>query len=206
MLNKNKLPIASEDSGNEVDLGRLIGTVIDHKWLIIGITSLFATLGILYCLFSTPIYQANALVQVEQNASSQIMDNISSLLSNAKPDSTAEIELIQSRMVIGKTVNDLGLNVNVEQKYFPIFGKGWARLKNEKPGRIAISRLNIPDEFYNVPLTLVVKDNQHYVLENDGKELLTGEVNKLVVKDNYSLLVSGIDASPGTTFTVTRQP
>ncbi|NDL62334.1 tyrosine-protein kinase Wzc [Acerihabitans arboris] len=205
MLNKNNLSVSSEDS-NEVDLGRLIGTVIDHKWLIIGITSLFATLGILYCLFSTPVYQANALVQVEQNAGSQIMDNISSLLSNTKPDSSAEIELIQSRMVIGKTVNDLGLNVTIEQKYFPIFGKGWSRLSNEEPGKIAISRLSIPDAQYNEPLKLIIKDSQHYTLYNDGEEILNGEVNKLAVNGDYSLLVSGIDAKPNTTFTITRLP
>jgi tyrosine-protein kinase Etk/Wzc len=205
MLTKNNLSLPSEDR-NEVDLGRLVGTVIDHKWLVTGITSFCAILGILYSLFSTPIYQTNALVQVEQNVGNQLVDNINSLITSSKPDSTAEIELILSRMVIGKTVKDLGLDVTVKQSYFPFFGEGWARLNNELPGEIAISRVAIPEEMYNVPLKLNVIDSQHYSL-NDGNEIiLKGEVNKISIKGAYTILVSGIKAKPGTIFLISKLP
>lgn len=58
--------------------------------------------------------------------------------------SAAEIELIKSRMVLGKTVTDLNLNTVVEQKYFPIFGQGWNRLMGNEHSKIALSRLSIP--------------------------------------------------------------
>ncbi|HBR4866688.1 TPA: hypothetical protein L9X11_004222, partial [Klebsiella pneumoniae] len=53
-------------AGDEIDLRKLIGDVIDHRKLIITLTSLFLFLSITYSMFATPIYQADALVQVEQ--------------------------------------------------------------------------------------------------------------------------------------------
>ena len=49
-----------------IDLGRLLGLLLDNKWLIAGITAFFAMAGVIYALCATPIYQADALVQVEQ--------------------------------------------------------------------------------------------------------------------------------------------
>ncbi|HDT0535317.1 TPA: hypothetical protein QIB76_002008, partial [Klebsiella quasipneumoniae subsp. similipneumoniae] len=51
---------------DEIDLGRLIGELIDHRKLIISITSLFTLIALAYAILSTPIYQADALIQVEQ--------------------------------------------------------------------------------------------------------------------------------------------
>lgn len=61
---RNKTAVTDSD---EIDLGRLVGELIDHRKLIISVTSLFTLLALVYALFATPIYQADALVQVEQN-------------------------------------------------------------------------------------------------------------------------------------------
>lgn len=60
---RNKTAVTDSD---EIDLGRLVGELIDHRKLIISVTSLFTLLALVYALFATPIYQADALVQVEQ--------------------------------------------------------------------------------------------------------------------------------------------
>lgn len=52
---------------DEIDLGRLVGELIDHRKLIISVTALFTLIALIYALFATPIYQADALIQVEQN-------------------------------------------------------------------------------------------------------------------------------------------
>lgn len=113
---------------DELDLGRLIGEFIDHRKLIISVTSLFIMLGLVYAIFATPIYQADALVQVEQKQANAILSNLSQMLPDSQPQSAPEIALLKSRMVLGKTVDDLNLQAEVKQKYFPIFGAGWARL------------------------------------------------------------------------------
>ncbi|WP_204270371.1 hypothetical protein, partial [Klebsiella aerogenes] len=51
--------------------------------------------------------------------------DIGSALANKPPASEAEIQLIQSRLVLGKTVHDLGLDIAVTKNTFPVFGAGW---------------------------------------------------------------------------------
>ncbi len=53
-------------TSDEIDLAKLFGQLIDGRWLILSITTLFAIAGIAFALLSTPIYKADALVQVEQ--------------------------------------------------------------------------------------------------------------------------------------------
>ncbi len=204
MLNNKSSPSQSEGSAGEIDIGRLIGTLLDHKWLILALTTFFAIAGILYTIFATPIYQADALVQVEDNFGNQLMNNMDALLPSAKPESAAEIELIQSRMVVGKTVDDLGLSVNVQEKLFPIFGKGWQRLTNAESSDIAISRLEVPNEWYNQPFQLQVLDKTHYNLSIDGRKVLSGQVAQRASNDTVSILVSDISAKPDTVFNVTK--
>lgn len=74
----------------------------------LGITAIFAVAAIVYTLFATPIYSADALVQIEQNTGNSLVQDIGSALANKPPASEAEIQLIQSRLVLGKTVHDLG--------------------------------------------------------------------------------------------------
>lgn len=57
---------------DEIDLGKLFGILIDAKWFIISITLFFATLGIAVALLSTPIYKADALIQIEKKSSGGI--------------------------------------------------------------------------------------------------------------------------------------
>ena len=67
MPSQNSLPIQDHrDDDDEVDLLALFGTLIDSKWIIISITAFFCTIGVAAALLSAPIYQANALVQVEE--------------------------------------------------------------------------------------------------------------------------------------------
>jgi tyrosine-protein kinase Etk/Wzc len=65
---------------DEIDLGRLIGELIDHRKLIISVTSLFTLVALIYAIFATPIYQADALIQVEQKQANAILSNLSQML------------------------------------------------------------------------------------------------------------------------------
>ncbi|WP_390902388.1 tyrosine-protein kinase Wzc [Winslowiella toletana] len=203
-MNKKRVNSTS-DVHNEVDLGHLLGSILDYKWLILAITSFFTVIGVIYSIFATPIYQANALVQVESSVGSQLVKNLDSLLPD-KPQSAAEIELLQSRMVLGKTVEDLHLDISVSQDYFPLFGKGWARLTGEKSGELAISRFTVPDALQNTPFTLEVGESNHFTLKSDGDVVMSGELGKLTQKDGIALLLSDIQAAPGTSFTVIKSP
>jgi hypothetical protein len=60
---KHKIVTAKSE---EIDLGRIYGGLLDHRKLIIGVTSVVTLLAIIYALFITPVYQANAMIQIEQ--------------------------------------------------------------------------------------------------------------------------------------------
>lgn len=192
---------ASPDS-DEIDLGRLIGEFIDHRKLIISVTLVFTVLAIIYALFATPVYQADALIQVEQKQGNAILESLSQVLPDAQPQSAPEIALLQSRMILGKTVDDLNLQAVVKRKYFPIFGRGWARLTGEVPGTLSVSRLYLPENSSDVPKVIVrVVDKNSYLVEGDGFEL-KGVVGELLSEKGISLLVSDIQAAQGAQFNV----
>ncbi|KFF63525.1 tyrosine protein kinase [Pectobacterium brasiliense] len=194
----------SETNSDEIDLGRLLGTLLDNRWLIIGVTAVFTVLGIMYAMLATPVYKADALIQVEQNSGNSLLNDISSMLPDAKPQSAAEIELIKSRMVIGKTVNDLALDINVQQKYFPLVGKGIARLAGNEQGKIAVSRLDVPASWQDETLSLEVLPNQQYTVEAGDTVKFTGTIGQLENHNGITLLVSDIVAEPGTVFRIKK--
>ncbi|ASN86367.1 tyrosine-protein kinase Wzc [Pectobacterium versatile] len=194
----------SETNADEIDLGRLLGTLLDHRWLIIGVTAIFTIIGILYATFATPIYKADALIQVEQSSGNSLLKDISSVLPDAKPESAAEIELIKSRMVVGKTVNDLSLDIVSEEKYFPVFGKGFARLIEKEPGNIAVSRLEVPQSWQDETINLHVIDEQNYSIEAGDTVKFNGKVGQIEKHSGLSLLVSDIRADAKTVFRIKK--
>jgi tyrosine-protein kinase Etk/Wzc len=204
MSEKIKVTHSGTEKSESIDMGRLVGELIDNRWLIVTVTSFLLSLGVLYSLFSTPIYRADAMLQVEQKQGNAILNSLSQILPDSQPQSAPEIALLQSRMILGKAVDELNLQASVEQDYFPIFGKGWSRLNGEKAGKLDISRLYLPanENAKGVPeLILTVLDNKRYKVENDAISL-EGHVGELLENNGISLMVNAIDAEPGTKFTV----
>lgn len=200
---KHKTAVKDPD---EIDLGRLIGELIDHRKLIVSVTSLFTLLALAYALFATPIYQADALVQVEQKQGNALLNSLSQVLPDSQPQSASEIALLRSRMILGKTVDDLNLQAKIEENNFPVFGKGLARLLGYKSNNLKISRLYLTIPGEDIPeVEIKILDNKKFNVTGDGIEL-TGTVGELVEAKGLSLLVSEIDAEPGTTFTVSYIP
>jgi len=192
---------ATPDS-DEIDLGRLLGELIDHKKLIISVTALFTVLAIFYALFATPVYQADALVQVEQKQGNALLSNLSQMLPDSQPQSAPEIALLQSRMILGKTVDDLNLQAQINQKYFPIIGRGWARLTGHQSGRVTVGRIYVAPQDGKTPeLTLTAGENNSYQLSGGGYTL-QGHIGQLLEAKGLSLLVNDIQAPVGTEFSV----
>ena len=116
-----------DDDNDEIDLMGLLGTLIDHKWLIAGVTGVFMAAGVAYALLATPVYQANALIQVEAKKNDMLgFSDIGSMLGKESPSAT-EIELIKSRKNIGAAVDNLQLDIEIQPNYFPLIGEFFAR-------------------------------------------------------------------------------
>ncbi|MVZ00851.1 tyrosine-protein kinase, partial [Escherichia coli] len=108
----------SPQDSDEIDLGRIIGEILDHRKLIIAVTAVVTFVALVYVLLATPVYQANALIQIEQKQGNAILNSLSQMLPDSQPQSAPEISLLQSRMILGKTIDDLNLQYKIEQKHF----------------------------------------------------------------------------------------
>lgn len=188
----------------DIDLARIVGEFIDHRKLILSVTSICTMLAIVYALFATPIYQANSLLQIEQKQGNALLDSLSQVLPNTQPQSAPEIALLQSRMILGKTVDDLNLQAEIEQEYFPIFGKGWARLMGNKPGKIAISHIYLTKKSNNEAPEIEIKviDNKNYLISGDDFQI-KAKTGELIDSNGVTLLINSIDAEPDTKFQIT---
>lgn len=206
-----------------IDVAGLLRLLFDHKRMIIVVTGLFATLGLIYALLATPIYVSGAMIQVEQkknglNGTPEVIN---------RPDSVSlastEIELLKSRAVLGKAVETLKLYITAKPRHMPLVGDFLARHFKPTPEQplapplfgmgafawggeqIKVYQLEVPEEYLGEPLTLVAENGGAYVLLNaDGEQLLRGEVNKTVIDKGFTIEVDELVAHPGTEFILTR--
>ena len=204
MTDKVKQISPAVSGGDEIDIGRLVGTVIEAKWWVLGITAAFAAAAIVYTLFATPIYSADALVRIEQNQGSALVQDISNALTSKPPASEAEIQMITSRLVLGKTVDDLDLDIAVSKNTFPILGAGWERLMGRQNETVKVTSFNRPVAMADSTFTLEVLSPTTYRLSNDDGFSVEGKVGEAVNKDGVSLVVAGIAAHDGASFTLTK--
>lgn len=202
---KSKAPSTSQEESTGWDLTHIVGQLVDHRWIIVAVTALFMLLGTLYSLFATPIYSSDAMVQVENKNANTVLNDLESMMPNAQPTSATEVEIVMSRMVIGKTVKDLGLDAFVQQEYLPVIGKGLSRLAGNKPGQLSVTQLAIPADWEKPQFELEVTGTDSYTVSKDGNELLKGKVGELVNHAGVTMKVNSIQAvEPGTRFTVTK--
>src|SRR5690625_714215 len=104
---------AGATMNDEIDLLQLLAVLLDHKWWIMGITALATTLGIVYALLATPVYQADALLQVESKQGGfPVLDEAVDFLGGGSKAQT-EIEIARSRLVLTRAIEQVKANIQV---------------------------------------------------------------------------------------------
>ncbi len=195
-------------TSDEIDLAKLFGQLIDGRWLILSITTLFAIAGIAFALLSTPIYKADALVQVEQKSNggmSALVGDMGEMFAS-ESSSTTEIEIIKSRMILGDTVDALNLTTIASPQYMPIIGKGVSRLMGEEKS-IKVSRFDIP-RYVDKPNFTLILDNAeqgtYTLFDEQERKILTGKVGVLADKNDYRVFVMQLEGNTGDVFDVSK--
>lgn len=186
-----------DNSSDEIDLGKLLGILLDAKWIILVTTFFFAVGGVAVALLSTPIYKADALLQIEEKSKggigSLVGGDMGELFSQ-ESSATTEIEIIKSRMILGDTVDKFNLTTVAEPKYLPVIGKGLARIAG-KVNQIEVSRYTVPEYAQEMKHTLVVLDAEkktYQLVRGDEQVVLQGVVGELAKNDGYELFVTEI--------------
>ncbi|OGB51845.1 MAG: tyrosine protein kinase [Burkholderiales bacterium RIFOXYD12_FULL_59_19] len=212
-----------QDDEDSINLLDLLDVVLDQRWVIAGVTVLVMALGGAYAYMATPIYEANTLIQVEdsKNGAAGFLGDAGSLF-DIKSPSTAEIEILRSRLVVGQAVDNLKLNLDIRPKYLPIFGQWLARRATEPstPGfmgfggyvsgteMLNVAKLTMPPALEGVRLHLVATAGGFDLLDADGIKLGLGQVN-VPMAFGYGgqpgeLLVTELVGLPGAEFYVTK--
>jgi tyrosine-protein kinase Etk/Wzc len=172
-----------------VDLKGYFNILYDNRWLIGGITALITVVAVLYALVAKPVYEDNLMIHVEEespNASKNILSEASSLFETKKA-AIAEMELLRSRMVVSRAVDNLQLYIQVEPKYLPIAGFWFANQNNgglSEPGlfgyggyvwggeRAEVSVFDVPDTWLNREFALTAEGDNRYRFSGGGQRLV----------------------------------
>ncbi|HFS5768493.1 TPA: Wzz/FepE/Etk N-terminal domain-containing protein [Providencia rettgeri] len=188
----------SSPASDEIDLLALF-KVLKSSYLKIGFFTLFfILLAAAYSFLATPIYQANATLQYDKASQVSLVDQMSEMmpLSNSNGQVDSEIEVIKSRMVLGKTVTNLNLDTQIAPAGF--FDKLWG----DKTDAVVALYL-VPEDFIGKPATLIYLGDNKYSLNIEG-QVLEGTVGILLKQDDISLLVSSLVAEVGQEFTLVK--
>lgn len=190
--------------GGEIDLGQQLRNLRSHKYPIALAILLGGILGGLYSFVSAPVYRADGMLEIETKQN-QILTEINSLFSSEPSPSEAEIELIQSRLVIGKTVDDLQLDQQVAPKYFPIIGSMLHNLSSDVDPELKIQSFQVQPEWLNKPFTLTTVNNKSYKLELPDDSIIEGMVGRpLQINSKTTLQINQILANDGQKFVLVK--
>ncbi|WP_242113107.1 polysaccharide biosynthesis tyrosine autokinase [Luteimonas aquatica] len=221
-MSMRPLPTGKHDASEEIDLASLLGTLVDHKWLIAAVTAACFVLSVCYALLSAPVYQATAMIQVEPKTPTLPgLDDVSQILTESAPQAVTEIALLTSRSVIGEAVDELNLDVDVRARRFPLIGGFMARRAgNAGPApaflgmdsygwggeQLVIETLEVPGPLVGTPLRLQAGEAGSYRLYDEDDNLLAeGKVGGIVRSGAVTVQVTRLAANPGTEFDVVRQ-
>ncbi|MDP1540648.1 MAG: polysaccharide biosynthesis tyrosine autokinase [Moraxellaceae bacterium] len=197
----------SRDYGDAIDMRELLGTLIGARWAIAAFAGAALALGVLYTQVATPIFQVNSLVQVEDNKSGGLGVVTAELgdLFEGKTQVVTEIELIRSRMVLGKTVDDLNLDLYVRLKTFPFIG----RLLADETAELDVGRFELSDAGEGKQFLVELLGNDAYALIDPEGELVSrGKVNETLTAtwlgEPVGLFVRAATGQAGQRFVLTR--
>lgn len=212
-----RLSQGQDGSDDDIDLVELFQLFFHRKGLIAAITFLGALIGLIVAYASTPIYRADALIQLEEKSSSgmALSTDLSSLFSDS-PQSVAEIEILQSRMILGQVIADLHLQNHAAPKRLPIIGNFLSRYSFPDPQlsfissyawhdeAIDLGRLEVPDILLDTPITLTYLGDGRYELGLEASAPVIGRVGEILKRPQLGItvLVNSITGIPGREYTI----
>ena len=223
-MNKAPNPLPEADLGDEPELVRYVDLLLTNRWLVAGIAAAVFAAGAAYALLARPIYASNLLIQVEDSTggADSLLGSVSSLF-DGKIQAAAEIEILQSRMVVGHAVKNLRLYIDAAPKRFPLIGKAIAARAHglSRPGlfgfggygwgteSIEIGTFDVPKTFEGDRFELTALPDGRFRLENgDLDQPIEGALGQLVESTQaggtFRIRVDALHARPGAVFQVER--
>jgi|TARA_R110000851_G_scaffold231125_2_gene383998 tyrosine-protein kinase Etk/Wzc len=203
---------------DEIDLHRLFALLIDAKWLILGTTVLALLLGGLYATFATPIYKADALLQVEKKQGGMAgLEELSQAMGQEQ-SMAAEIAILRSRMVLGNVSEQLHADIVVRPDRDPWLGRFTAP-DPVAPGVprplfagyrdsetfVTVKQFIVPDNLRGRAFRLTADEQGHPQLRLGEKKVLGGPADQVLRSEDESIVLELGEWQPGSeALTLTR--
>jgi len=185
----------------------------------------------LYLVLAPRTYKADALLRIDKNkallAATLRSEANQSPTEAESPRAQREVEILRSRSVLGKVVDNMNLMVEAAPVYFPIIGETLARRHDRHDGiasawwgfgrwawggeKLKVTTFNVPDRYLGKEFTVVALDSGRFrLLGPKGDELAEGRAGENVTadigeKEPVLLMLDELEAHPGTHFELTRK-
>lgn len=216
---------ASARDNEEIDLPGLLDVLANSRRLIFAMVVLALLAGAGYAFLTQPVYRADALIQVEQQSpsetSTQVLGELASVF-NVQATSTAEMEILRSRLVVGEAADQLQLYVTAHPAYLPMFGRWLSEraISLSNPllpamfgfvfgtESIEVGQLDVPAPLENKRLTVIATKEGFDLLDHEGARIARGKPGTPVTfnygRESGTLLLKALHGKPGARFTLVR--
>lgn len=197
---------------DDISLGEMIANLWEGRYLVVGATILALLLGVFYAWRKTPIYQVDALLQIEDKKAGKGGPAMAALegLFDQPTVAQAEIEILGSNLVLGRAVEALSLDIVSTPDFGLLFGDALVRYRNDAP-ELLVDRFEVASHLRGQRFTLIALDGNRFKWEGPkGEELgegQPGEILQIVYQGQPTrLLVRRLVGPPGQKFILARQP
>lgn len=210
----------------EVSIRDYVDMLFESRKLVLSVLLSVLFLTMVYLALAPRTYKANALLRIDKNKAllaAPLRSEASQSATEAEnPRAQREVEILRSRSVVGKVVENLNLTVQYNPYFFPIFGESLARGHDSRDGlaspwwgfsrwawggeKLKIATFNVPDRYHDKEFTLIALEEGRYRLLGPKDEILVeGRVGETLTADlgetkPVAIKIAEFEANPGAHF------
>ena len=236
MLIENNVPMLAPATFSRVEEGGVsirdyLDLLLENKKIIGSILAVVLTLTVLYLVLAPRTYKADGMIRIDKNKAlltAPLRSESNQAPAEAEsPRAQREVEIMHSRLVLGRVVEDLNLTVEASPVYFPVIGGTLARWHDAHDGvakpwwgfsrwawggeKLKITKFSVPDRFVGKEFTLVALEGERFqLLSPKNDEMVEGKTGQVYSVDvgeaePLSISVGALKAHPGTRFEVVKK-
>ena len=222
-------PSRIEEQG--VSIRDTIDLLLEGRKVILSVLLSVLLVTAVYLVLAPRTYKADALLRIDRNkallAATLRSEANQSPTEAESPRAQREVEILRSRSVLGKVVEDLNLMAEYSPNYFPIIGETLARRHDVHDGvatpwwgfgrwawggeKLKLATFNVPDRYLDKEFTMIALEEGRFILLGPKDEaLVEGRIGETVTADMGEatpvvIKLAELSAHPGTHFELSRK-
>jgi len=214
-----------------VSIRDYVDLLLEGRKTILSVLLAVLLVTMVYLVLAPRTYKADALLRIDKNkallAAPLRSEANQSSTEAESPRAQREVEILRSRSVLGKVVEDLNLMVEYSPNFFPIIGETLARRHDAHDGiatawwgfgrwawggeKLKITTFNVPDRYLDKEFTLIaLEEGRFRLLGPKNEDLVEGHIGETLTADMgeaspVAIKIAEFAAHPGTRFELTRK-